>query len=101
MRDVSCVFLSTTIEKDSIGVEKETKTQIECPIIKNEAIYEKEFYSANEQGLKPSLRLRISSFNYNGETELVYMGVNYTIIRTQQTYPDEIVLVCERKVKNV
>lgn len=101
MRDVSCKLLSTTITEDNIGVQKEVTTEIEIPIIKVEEIYAKEFYEANEQGFKPTLRLRISALNYNNEKELIYMGTTYSIIRPSEPYADEVVLVCERKVKNV
>lgn len=100
MRDVSCTLLSTSIQSNSIGVEKETVTENECPIIKVEDIYANEFYSANEQGYKPSLRLRVSKLNYENQRELVYMQKTYTIIRTQEVTADEIILVCERKIKN-
>ena len=102
MRDVSCKLLSTIFELNSTGVQipKETK-EIEIPIIKIEDIYANEFYEANEQGSKPTLRVRISALNYNNEKELVYMGVTYSIIRVSEPYADEIVLICERKVKNV
>ncbi len=99
MRDVSCKLLSTQITSNNIGVEKEVQTQIEIPIIKVEDVYANEFYEANEQGFKPTLRLRISTLNYNGESELIYMGTTYSIIRTQEQV-DEIILICERKVKN-
>ena len=102
MRDVSCKLLSTIFESNSNGVQvpKETK-EIQIPIIKIEDIYANEFYEANEQGFKPTLRVRISALNYNNEKELVYMGVTYSIIRVSEPYADEIVLICERKVKNV
>lgn len=101
MRDVSCKLLSTTITTDSIGVQKEQITEVEIPIIKVEDVYAKEFYEANEQGYKPSLRLRISNLNYENQPELIYMNTTYTIIRTQEITADELILVCERKVKNV
>lgn len=101
MRDVSCKLLSTTLKSDNIGVEKEVITEIEIPIIKIEDIYEKEFYRANEQGYKPTLRLRISSLNYNNQTELIYMDTKYSIIRIQEITADELILICERKIKNV
>lgn len=100
MRNVSCTLLSTSIQSNEIGVEKEITTQIECPIIKVEDVYANEFYEANEQGFKPTLRLRISTLNYNDEKELIYMGNTYSIIRTQEQV-DETILVCERKVRNV
>lgn len=101
MRDVSCKLLSTKIQEDSIGVQKEVVTEVEIPIIKVEEIYANEFYEANEQGFKPTLRLRISALNYNNEKELIYMGITYSIIRATESCADEVVLVCERKVKNV
>ena len=101
MRDVFCTLLSTQITQDSIGVEKETITEVVCPIIKVEDVYANEFYQANEQGYKPTLRLRISTLNYSGQRELVYMGTTYSVIRTQEPEADEMILVCERKVKNV
>ena len=101
MRDVSCKLLSTKIQEDSIGVQKEVQTEVEIPIIKVEEVYANEFYEANEQGFKPTLRLRISALNYNNEKELIYMGITYSIIRATEPCADEVVLVCERKVKNV
>lgn len=101
MRDVSCKLLSTQIVTDSIGVEKETQVEVEIPIIKVEDVYANEFYEANEQGFKPSLRLKISTLNYNNESELIYMNTTYSIIRTQEITADELILVCERKIKNV
>lgn len=101
MRDVSCKLLSTQIVEDSIGVQKDQVTEVEIPIIKVEDVYANEFYEANEQGFKPSLRLRISTLNYNNEQEIVYMNTTYSVIRTQEITADELILVCERKLKNV
>ena len=83
------------------GVEKITTVEKDCPIIKVEDIYANEYYQANQSGFQPSLRLKISRLNYEDEPELIYMNKTYTIIRTQETSVDELVLICERKVKNV
>lgn len=101
MRDVSCKLLSTTLKTDEIGVQKEELSEVEIPLIKVEDVYASEFYKANEQGYKPNLRLRISSLNYDNQSELIYMNNIYTIIRTQEITADELILVCERKAKNV
>ena len=101
MRDVYCKLISTSKTKNNIGVEKITTVEKECPIIKVEDIYANEYYQANQSGFQPSLRLKISRLNYEDEPELIYMNKTYTIIRTQETSVDELVLVCERKVKNV
>ena len=101
MRDVSCKLLSTTIQEDSIGVQKEVVKEIEISIIKVEDVYANEYYEANQAGYQPTLRLRISVLNYNNEKELIYIGTTYTIIRVQKITADELILICERKIKNV
>ena len=101
MRDVSCKLLSPTVQEDSIGVQKEVVKETEIPIIKVEDVYANEYYEANQAGYQPTLRLRISVLNYNNEKELIYMSTTYTIIRVQEITADELVLVCERKIKNV
>lgn len=101
MRDVSCKLLKIIAESNEIGVEEESVVEKEVPIIKVEEIYANEFYEANEQGYKPSLRLRLSALNYDNEQELIYMNIRYSIIRVSEPYPDEVILVCERKIKNV
>lgn len=101
MYNTSVTLLNRSLTSNSIGVQSETITQTEVPIMKIEDIYANEFYQANEQGFKPSLRIRISSLNYSNERELIYKGTTYTIIRTQEPVPDETILICQRKVKNV
>lgn len=101
MRDVECKLLSTTLVENDIGVQKEKVVEKPIPIIKVEDVYKDEYYEANQQGYKPTLRLRISALNYNNEEELIYMGTTYSIIRASEPYADEIVLICGRKVKNV
>lgn len=100
MYDVGCYLLSTTIEQDEIGNEIEVVKKRQIPIIKIEDIYSTEYYEANQLGHRPNLRLRISALNYNDEEELEYMGKVYSIIRVQNLV-DEIILICERKIKDV
>ena len=100
MIDLSCKLIRSTIQKDSIGTQKRIETKFEVPIIKIEDIKANEFYQAEVNGHKITLRLKISALNYNGETELEYNNKEYTIVRTQNLTMDEVVLICERKVKN-
>lgn len=102
MRDVSCELITTRLSADEKGIQKQTELKkVPIPIIRVEDVYSNEFYKANEKGYKPSLRLIISPLNYNNEEELIYMGITYSIIRTQEVEADELALICERKVKNV
>ena len=99
MIDVACKLVSLVFETDDVGNEIPTETLIEIPIIKVEEIYADEYYKASQVGFKPTLRLRISSLNYNDEQELEYMGTRYAIIRAQ-IIMDETILICERKISN-
>lgn len=101
MHDVECILLSKKITQDEIGVEKEITKESPVPIIKIEDIYANEYYAANQSGYKPTLRIKISALNYEGQSELKYMGIIYTIIRATEPYADEVALICERKIKNV
>ena len=108
MRDVSCILLSKSYLKDDNGNilkengrEKYEEKRKEVPIIFTEKVWKNEFYKANEQGLRPSLRIKMSSLNYNDEEELVYMGKEYTVIRTDGDNEDEVILVCQRRANNV
>ena len=95
-------MLSTTYKKDTNGIQTIDKIEEkEVPIIDEEDIYANEYYQANQNGYKPTLRLVISSLNYNNEQELIYMDVKYTIIRIQKKNLDELILICERKINNV
>jgi len=109
MHDVSCVLLSKSYEKDENGNilkdkngrEIHTIAEKEVPIIGTEKVWKDEFYKANQQGLRPSLRIKLSTLNYNDEEELIYMGKNYTVIRVDGDNDDEVTLVCQRRANNV
>ena len=104
---VSCTLISKEYLKDEHGnirmkdgKEQYTNVYIEIPIIDVQSVWKNEFYKANEQGLRPSIRIVISMLNYNDEKELIYMNKQYSVIRTENRNIDEIVLVCQRKVKD-
>lgn len=101
MRAVELTLFSISLSFDDIGVEIPSETAIVVPIIKQTSILHEEYYEANQQGLKPEVRFVISSLNYDNQTELEYMGIRYSIIRATITNPDEISLICEKKIGNV
>lgn len=108
MYDVSCILLSKSYLKDKNGNilkengrEKFVINELPVPIISVERVWKDEFYKASQQGLRPSIRIKMSSLNYNDEEELIYMDKNYTVIRVDGDNEDEIVLVCQRRASNV
>lgn len=100
MIDLECTLIDITLTKDQIGNEIETTKETIIPIIQHEDIFASEFYSAGTIGLKPTLKLRISSLNYNNQTRLRYLKEEYEIIRIDRPTLDEISLICERKIAN-
>lgn len=109
MHDVSCVLLSKSyktdengnILKDKNGREVSEIKESEIPIISVEKVWKDEFYKANQLDLRPSIRIKISSLNYNGEEEIIYMNKHYTVIRTDGDNNDEVVLICQKRANNV
>ena len=110
MYDVSCILLSKTYIRDNEGNiivengrEKYEETQVPVPLISEpERVWKDEFYKANAQGLRPSIRLKLSVLNYNNEDKLIYMGTEYTVIRVDDAgNADEIILVCQKRSNNV
>ncbi len=101
MIDVSLKLLSYSYDTDEIGNEIKTQFEKEVLIIRHESIGQNEFYNANQQNLKPNLKLIISSLNYNAETDIIYANEHYTVLRSQIINTDEVVLVCERRVGDV
>lgn len=101
MRAVELTLLAPYYETDSIGqkIKKERKRII--PIVKETSILLEEYYEANQQGIRPTLRVIISSISYNDETEFMYMGERYTVIRASSTNADEIALVGAKKIGDI
>jgi len=97
MKDLTTKLITKQYVIDEIGNQKLQENYIEIPIIDIEDIYQSEFYNASQQGLKPTLRLRISDLNYNDEPELEYMNNRYSIIRVDMINNEEIALICEKR----
>ena len=58
----------------------------------------KEFYQANQQGMKPELVLQVRSFEYNGENHIKYQNKLYRLIRSYDKNGESVELVCEALV---
>lgn len=100
MISTECKLRTIIHESDGIGVETEQVQEITVPIVRVEKVYASEFYRANEQGMRPVIRIVINAINYNNEPELEYSGTIYNIIRIDDDL-EELALVCERKLKYV
>ena len=61
-------------------------------------VYQSEFYNAAQNGLRPSITffIRVRE-DYEGETDVVYEGRQYSVIRADWTF-DGVNLICEEKI---
>lgn len=90
-----------TTGRDEYGNPIEAVTETEV-FVQPRGVYQSEYYNAAQNGLKPSLTLRITNReDYDGQKELTFEGKDYTVIRVDWTAQrDGIDLICEERVKN-
>lgn len=94
------IYLVNKVEGvDSIGNDVTTsETLIKC-YAKAQSVKTNEFYSAVEVGLTPSMEFVVKRLNYNGEDEIEWNDVRYSVIRTiDPKNKFDIVLVCAKKI---
>lgn len=82
------------------AVENEIGDTINIPIRRQviamkKSVRQSEFYQAAAIGLKPEITFVTWSFEYKGELEIEHEGKKYRIIRTFESNPKEIELICE------
>jgi SPP1 family predicted phage head-tail adaptor len=96
-RDVKIKLISTTYTADSVGNQIATETVSEI-YAKLDTIGQREFFEANQQGLKAEYRFIIYDFEYSGQKILEYAGVKYQIYRTFNLKDERVELYCTKKV---
>ena len=86
-----------TETKNELGIFETTEgeRQVYCSV---ESIGSAEFFSAGQNGLKPSLKFTLFRYDYNDEQTLVYKGVRYSIYRTYVKKGEFVELYCEKDV---
>lgn len=100
MYSLTCKLRKVEPQYNDFGAKiQDLIIETEVPILRRERMRISEFYQANEQGMKPELRIIISNLNYNGEQELEYMGEIYSVIRTDDDLGD-ILIIAQKKLEN-
>lgn len=93
-------LIDEIVVKDEYGNEKVTTSEPKEVFALIASVGRNEFYAAAHAGLKPEITFQIRAADYDREELVEYDGMTYQVIRTYQTGPDWIELVCERKVVN-
>lgn len=96
MRSDVIELVSATRTQDVNGEWQETTVsrQIFCQV---SSVSASEFFEAAKIGLRPDYRFTVFAGDYNGETELTYNGVAYSIYRTYNNTTDRLELYAETK----
>lgn len=93
-------LIDEVIVKDEYGNEKVSTSEPKEVFALIASVGRSEFYAAAHAGLKPEITFQIRVADYDREELVEYDGMSCQVIRTYQTGPDWIELVCERKVVN-
>lgn len=98
-RLVDFYLLEEETYKDSTGQVHKVPKQTLCVGMLH-SVYEKEFYQAQQAGIRPEFMIKTPSTNYGGQSQILYEGDVYTVYRTYQVGTDQIELYCGARVGN-
>ena len=96
---VKVSLIKEVTSKDVTGQTVTTKSYIDI-IGKQSSIYEREFYKAEQIGLRPEGVIETSAFDYNGEKLILIDSKEYSIYRTFLKGTDRIELFYGERVGN-
>ena len=84
-------LVTRTYENDEYGIQRATeqKNTVFCSVTD---VSGSEFFEAAQTGIKPELRFIVYTFEYGGETLVIYNNNYYTVYRTYQRSKDLIEL---------
>lgn len=76
-----CYLVKVNTEFDDIGqpINTEEKVKIFCEV---GSITRAEWNAAAVNGFKPSIRLTVNAFEYDGELDIEFNGKRYSVYRT-------------------
>lgn len=97
MFDDIAKLISVAFTSDEIGNEIETRTERQIFVTVG-SIYQNEFFTASQQGLKPTFKMTTRRYDYNNEPLMKYQNKTYSIYRTYIKSADEIELFLSAKV---
>lgn len=88
--ELTLIKLTPTKNENYEIVNVETRTNV---LARKNLVGSREFYNAMAVGIKPTAELQIRLLNYDGEEEVEYKGVRYSVIRTIPKGKFDLVLV--------
>lgn len=88
-------LVSKTYEQNSIGafIPVRTERMVFCDV---QSITRAEWYDAGRSGFKPDISFIMFGPDYNGEDEVIFNGVKYSIYRTYIGRNETLELYCQK-----
>lgn len=95
--DNEVTLISIGIGSDVLGNQIPIE-EVSVILCSKKSVSRSEFYAASANGLKPKLLLTIHTYEYSGQTALIFEGTRYEVIKTYEPSFEEIELTCEPKI---
>lgn len=97
-RSTVITLISDTRTQDDNGVWRDGARTSRDVFAQVDSVTRSEFFAGGQNGLKPEYRFTLFFGDYDGESELVYNGVTYSIYRSYYDRNDDVELYVEKKV---
>lgn len=91
-RDVEIMLVFPTMQADEYGIPQQTGEETRTVMARVKSITASEFFEAGRNGFKPEFRFDMFLYDYDGQKELEYNGVRYTVYRTFMGRSDTVEL---------
>ena len=91
-RDVEIMLVFPTMQADKYGIPQQTGEETRTVMARVKSITASEFFEAGRNGFKPEFRFDMFLYDYDGQKELEYNGVRYTVYRTFMGRSDTVEL---------
>ena len=91
-RDGEIMLVFPTMQADEYGIPQQTGEETRTVMARVKSITASEFFEAGRNGFKPEFRFDMFLYDYDGQKELEYKGVRYTVYRTFMGKSDTVEL---------
>ena len=81
-----------TMQADEYGIPQQTGEETRTVMASVKSITASEYFEAGRNGFKPEFRFDMFLYDYDGQKELEYNGVRYTVYRTYMGRSDTVEL---------
>lgn len=96
-RDVDLILVTPKMEDDDYGIPQISGEELVTVLARIESVTASEFFDGGRNGLRPEYRFTMFLYDYDGQKEVEYDGVRYSVYRTYMGKSDTIELYVQLK----